>query len=169
MKVGFAIMTPRGLSLSLFAVVTVMAAAGCSYAPNPSPPNAKTTYPIKGQVFIDDKPGYGVTVRFNPKKEDVKNYTVTQGLVDQEGNFVITTYKTGDGAPEGEYTLTFTQRDMVNVRLFEREPPDLLGGKYADPRTSEFVITVEPSDEVVNIGRIDLSMEGVTGPKKSRD
>ena len=43
---------------------------------------------------------------------DAEYPTSSSALTDDNGAFAISTYKTGDGAPEGEYVLTFKLQDL---------------------------------------------------------
>ncbi len=52
-------------------------------------------------------------------------------IVEPDGSFRLTTYRTGDGAPAGSYALTVSW-PLPPVRGRE-EGPDRLRGRYADP------------------------------------
>lgn len=112
--------------------------------------NRKPTYPVKGRLLIDGKPpGEPVAVKCHPVKGiDTTNPTVSSGFTNNDGTFQLSTYKTGDGIPEGDYILTFVWGKR-NVFTMQYGGPDKLKGRYSDPKKSNFKVTVtagEPTD-----------------------
>lgn len=131
----------------------------CSNVPQPEPPNAKTTVPLSGDVFVDGEFGWGVRVTLNPVGGiDPANPTMSVGEADNTGHFEIGTYGINDGAPPGEYIVTLQQFDRSQIRIGGGKPPDLFKGKYADPRSSEFTVSVPESapEEGIYIGPYEL-------------
>lgn len=130
---------------------------GCTYVPHAEPSNQKKTIPVVGEVYVDGKPGWGVMCELKPVKQDLENLTFSRGLItNQEGKLAIGTYTNNDGAPPGDYILTFTQRDMT---VFARpdEYEDLLGGRYTDITKPDMIkISIKEDDEKKDLGRIDL-------------
>ena len=84
---------------------------------------------------------------------DQKQPTVTQARTNAEGKFAATTYELADGAPPGEYSLTFElqQFDPISMSF----GGDKLKGKYVDPLKSKIKVTVS-SGTPVDMGTIDL-------------
>jgi hypothetical protein len=101
-------------------------------------------FPVSGHV-VDGakKPAVNALVIFHPADPDALPGVLPQGRVDASGNFTLTTYNKDDGAPAGAYTITvFWQRPQTNP--FNGDGPDILAGRYNDPKTSKLSFTVEP-------------------------
>lgn len=116
----------------------------------------KTTYRISGTVQVDGKPANYLAVRAHPVAGvDKGDPTYSSAFTDEEGKFVLSTYESGDGIPEGQYTLTFNWGEM-NLLSMSYGGPDKLKERYDDPAKSEFKITVGP-DQPEDIGVIELT------------
>ena len=97
-------------------------------------------YPAQGKAAYEGKPMHNATIFLHPI--NVKNplHPRPQATVDEEGNFVLTTYRKGDGAPVGEYKVT--------VQWFSSDTPtgmpkNVLPPKYAKPDTSDITVRIE--------------------------
>jgi len=102
----------------------------------------KTVYPVHGKILVDGKPAPDAVVMFHPNFED-PNRVMPFGQADAEGNFAISSYVNGDGAPVGEYIVTFEWRERSGLLKNNFEGPDRLKGRYYDPKKSNFRVTVE--------------------------
>jgi hypothetical protein len=69
--------------------------------------NRKPVYPVHGKALFRGKPAEGALVIFNPVDESVPKAVKPQGLVRSDGSFEIGTYAEKDGAPSGDYAVTF--------------------------------------------------------------
>jgi hypothetical protein len=119
-----------------------------------SGPQRKKTYPVSGEVRVDGQPASGVAVLLNDGKGmDPSLPTVSQAMTDDQGKFRISTYDDGDGAPDGEYTLTFTWGEL-NLMSMQYDG-DKLQGKYNDAEKSEFKAKVQ--GQPVDLGRLELT------------
>jgi hypothetical protein len=119
--------------VAVTAVVLVGAASGCG--------SKKAVYPVHGMILDGkNKPAKGTVVVFHPVNGTATDKPV--GMVDDKGEFVLTTYKNGDGAPAGDYVVTIT-RPAVKRTPLDRDGGDLLRGRYSDPATSKIAFTVE--------------------------
>ena len=69
--------------------------------------------------------------------------------------FNIGTYDGGDGAPAGTYKVTIEggTRSMMNGSF----TGGLLNGKYKDPGTTEFSVTITGEEAEVDLGTFELS------------
>ncbi len=108
--------------------------------------------PVRGQVFGSrEEPAAGALVVFHPVSADHEPTLKPLAYVDEEGNFQLTTYDQGDGAPSGEYVITVEWRERPATPFSpDNEGKDRLRGKYADPKSSEFRFTIGgESDNVV--------------------
>lgn len=76
-----------------FLVLSFLASSGCGGDEGP------VTVPVKGTVFLDDKPAEGVEVRFYTEKH------TGYGVTDREGKFVL-----AQGASPGENKIAFLVR-----------------------------------------------------------
>jgi hypothetical protein len=102
----------------------------------------KKVYPVHGHVLAGkNKPAKGAVVVFHAAGEE-DNDARPVATVDENGEFVLTTFQNGDGAPVGEYHLTIVWPTPKRTPL-DREGGDLLRGRYADPATSQISFTVE--------------------------
>lgn len=113
------------------------------------------TFPVTGTVVVDGEPVAGVSVKLHHQTQpDSENLTTSTAFTDADGTFAISTFEQGDGAPAGEYTVTFEWGEY-NV-ISRAMGPDKLKGKYSDPKKSGHNVTVTagtPSD----MGRINLT------------
>jgi hypothetical protein len=106
-------------------------------------------YPVSGKVLVDGKPAVRATVKFNPSgpHADGKLYAPST-FTDDDGSFRMTTFEAGDGAPAGEYTVTvvanYAVKDGQDVPV-----PDLLGGRYSDPKKTPLKVTVREEDNAL--------------------
>lgn len=129
----------RGLVLLVFCMLLI---AGCGKG-------QKAVYKVHGQVFdAKKKPAVGAIVTFHPADAD-PNEMKPIGKVDEQGNYTLTTYTEGDGAPEGEYTITIIWPTPKKTP-FDVDHGDQLKGALARPEKSQHKFTVEkkPDQEV---------------------
>ncbi len=56
-------------------------------------------YPVRGEVFYQGKPAEGAQVLLLPANDSDLQVPRPHGQVGQDGAFVLTTYRAGDGAP----------------------------------------------------------------------
>ena len=100
------------------------------------------TYEVKGVILVDGKPASKVFITLHPKNlSDDRPYTCF-GQSDENGEFVMSTFVNGDGAPAGEYDVTFTwplRKNPIST-LWEG---DKLNGRYKDKAKSVFQVTIE--------------------------
>jgi hypothetical protein len=116
----------RRLSRSPLAVCLALAAlcTGCGAAHKP-------VYPVHGEVRVDGRPPVHALVTFHPVADDGKDAIHPTGSVDDQGHFTLTSYASGDGAPEGEYRVTVAWF-LSSGRPGDDSPPaNYLPGRYA--------------------------------------
>jgi len=73
-------------------------AGGCSRGRN-------KVYPVEGKVVLAGKPVARAQVIFHPEDPAAAGAIRPVGQVDDQGNFTLTSYRAGDGAPEGQYRV----------------------------------------------------------------
>jgi hypothetical protein len=115
-----------------FASVVVLAAV--AFLPSCGS-SRKPVYPVAGHVFLKHKPVAGATVILHPVNAAPGDATKPAGKVDDQGEFKLTTYTQGDGAPEGDYVVTVEWRAPKRSPV-DAYPIDRLQGRYSDPKTS---------------------------------
>lgn len=127
---------------------------GCN-DPGPQGGPRVVTVPITGIVHVDGKPVGGLLVKCHPVGEAAVPTSVS-GYTDETGKFSIGTYESGDGAPEGEYAVTFMWGQYaMNGRY---GGPDKLKDRYKDPEKSEHHVTVKAGSPA-DLGTINLTTQ----------
>ena len=121
-------------------------------------PNALDTTEVRGKVTVDGAPKKDLWVTLHPK--DTSITMRPRGQTDAKGNFRITTYTGGDGAPPGEYNITIEWLTYIK-RDSDWGGPDKLKNQYNDPATTPFHVTVE--DDPIDLPVFELKLEGVEG------
>lgn len=116
----------------------------------------KETFPVKGEVYVDGQPADGLAVTcHNVAGLDKEQPTSSSAFTDSQGKFEISTYESADGVPEGEYVLTFMWGKWNTISM-TYGGPDKLNGRYDDPKTSEFKVSVQKG-KPTDLGRIELT------------
>jgi len=80
------------------------------------------------------QPAVGATVVFHSLTDSGPRAMRPHGVVRDDGTFQLTSYTTGDGAPEGEYSVTIVWNAAPKSPL-EDVGADRLNGKYVDPKS----------------------------------
>jgi len=107
-------------------------------------PRFKKTYAVKGQVLFEGQPAAGAAVSLRPVTTDDHPWTKPSGEVDDKGNFTITSYRKGDGAPAGKYKVAIVW--LPPGFAGPLEAGNKLPARYADPETSGIMIEVLAKD-----------------------
>ncbi len=103
-------------------------------------------YPVTGEVLVNGQPAEGVSVIFYPEgpAPQGKKMPVPAGMTDGNGEFKLTSYVQGDGAPAGKYKVAAVWDEKPPAKFSGVfEPKDRLHGRYASPQTSKLSATVE--------------------------
>src|SRR5262245_53817548 len=114
-----------------FLLVSTLLVVGCGGGPFSPPPDTRA---VSGSVLYKGKSATQVTVTFHPQFP-LEHFKPT-GTTDANGKFTLGTGAAHNGAPPGEYIVTFekltagTDKNGLDVDV------DLWKGKYADPNTS---------------------------------
>ena len=117
--------------------------------------SAPTTAPVSGTVQFRGKPAVGVKVTFHPKFDMGSVKFTPNGLTDKDGRFTLNTAAPGDGAPPGEYAVTFElPRVTADQRGLDTEV-DVWKGKYSDPEKSTFKVTIQKGDNALETFKLD--------------
>jgi len=152
-------MNQRITCLAILAVAS-LAASGCGA----DSPARVPVFPVEGAIQFGGRPAANLIVQFHPSSPkplttgspDVASIATE---TDAEGRYRLSTYIADDGAPAGDYVVTFRPGGL----------PDLDGGdglprvgsveeealtKYVDVDTSPFKATIKPGDN-----RFDYDLE----------
>ncbi len=122
---------------------------GCSKA-------GPSTVPAGGIVNFKGKPIGKINVLLMPK---ASNGMAAEGTTDEAGKFTLMTYKPGDGAMVGEYTVSFKYvPDEIPVMPGmegSKKVVSPIPEKYADPNKSGYTATIQ-TDKTKNNFTFDL-------------
>jgi hypothetical protein len=117
--------------------------AGCGSAKHPP------IYRVSGELFVKGEPAGGARLTLQPEVvSDPKLWPMgyPSAIVQPDGKFQFTSYKEGDGAPEGTYKLLAKWDDSDGIPNEDPDaPPPMqkIDPKYADPASSPWAVTVE--------------------------
>lgn len=146
---------------SFTAVLMAMVMVGCGKKELVDP-NELPTSPVTGIIHVDGKPVNMIRVVANDTAEPARTVVPPSGFTNDTGKFSLTTFREGDGAPAGEYRLTFQYGSMAMI-MGRQYQGDKFKGKYAKKDDSKFTLTVK-AGEPVDLGTIELTTGG--GPSK---
>src|SRR5438309_11518461 len=118
---------PRRTSAVVMVVLSCL--AGCGDA---APPRAPV-HPVTGKVLVNGRPAEKAMVVFHPLGTADPRALKPLGTVGADGTYRLTSYLTGDGAPEGEYAVTVVWPGGPPPKAPDDLPPDRPQGRYADP------------------------------------
>ncbi len=125
----------RGAVAAVAGLALLGTAAGCG--------GKKAVFHVHGKVLDGkNKPAKGTVLFFNPADGDVADNVKPVATVGEDGEYELTTYAAGDGAPAGDYVITMI-RPAAKRSPLDHEGGDLLKGQYASPATSKITFTVE--------------------------
>lgn len=102
------------------------------------------TVPVSGKVLVDGAPKGGVTVTLYPGKG---GSALMQVQTNVEGIYCWTTYKNCDGLVPGDYKLGFALFPKQRRNDNNEAKDDVFKGKYSNPNTTEFKLTVADGPE----------------------
>ncbi|WP_040593080.1 hypothetical protein [Schlesneria paludicola] len=143
---------------TVFLMVVPLILQGCSDKPQGN--DWLSTYSSKGYVIVKGDPAKGAIVRLFPMapQAGAKSPVIPTGTVNEDGLFELTSYRTGDGAPEGDYWVTVEWPDpTMNATKggMPEDPPDRLLGRFSDPRRSKLKAHISPQDNLLE----DISLD----------
>ena len=101
---------------------------------------------LRTEVLVNGQPATGAVVCFHPTGGEPLPLVPT-GEVQDDGSFVLSTYKPGDGVPEGEYVVTVVWKEKQRALGKWRDVgPDKLKGTYADKSKSALRVHITPDN-----------------------
>jgi hypothetical protein len=103
---------------------------------------------VHGRIVYRGKPAKGFRVAFHPLGEQGKLKFAPAAVTDENGDFRLHSYAANDGAPVGEYAVTFQWPQRLNTGEETDPMPEIdqLKGQYSDPRKSKFKVTVHEGE-----------------------
>jgi hypothetical protein len=103
----------------------------------------RAVYPVTGKIRVDGQPAKDAYLVFYSTNAADSQAPKPTAVADEQGNLVVTTYRTGDGAPAGEYKVGIEWPKMTNQ--FGRVQPsgDQLKGKYKDAAASKWTVQIK--------------------------
>ena len=100
--------------------------------------------PVTGHVLVDGKPATGAAIAFH--STDSANGTHPVAQVDANGDFQLTTIRSGDGARPGDYRVTLTwyvsPPRKKGVEGEESPARNLIPSKYGRGETTPITATI---------------------------
>ena len=99
-------------------------------------------HPAQGRVTFGETIPEGALLTLHPVSPTVS--IRPRATVRPDGTFQVTTYGTGDGAPEGDYRVTIVWHKLVEIDGEPTAGPNLLPSPYSQPATTELKLSVKP-------------------------
>jgi hypothetical protein len=127
---------PSSLAAAGALLLLVSLVAGCSKSEATVP-----VHPVSGQVLFNGKPAAHASVIFHPKA-GAEGVPVPRANADAQGNFTLSTYGVGDGAPLGEYAVTVELRPLVKKDGEFETGPNIIPRQYSTPQTTKITTRV---------------------------
>lgn len=117
---------------------------------------------VQGKLTINGEPAAGAMLVFHPAQgeEFDARGSRPRAKVDEDGNFHVTTYQSGDGAPAGDYQVAILWFDNPDSST----PWNKLGKRYANPSESDISVTVEEGNNLLT----PIEIENVRITKRPR-
>lgn len=115
-------------------------------------PNAQKTIPVTGKVLVDGEPVKDLWVTLHSENTSADSLQ-PKAQTDENGDFKITSYIGGDGAPQGNYKITV---QWLKFQQFGSQwvGPDKLDGPNGDVKTTE--LTVAVADKPVTLPTFEV-------------
>jgi hypothetical protein len=99
-------------------------------------------FPVSGRILWDGRPLPNAFVVLHPQGPQDLRAITARGQTDQDGNFRVTTYEAGDGAPAGAYAVTVAYHQLITTGGGYEPGPNVLPPKYASPQTTDLTVHV---------------------------
>ncbi len=100
------------------------------------------TFPVSGKVLVNGKPAPDLFVYFHPTPKKNDQSFTPYAQTDENGDFKLNTFTSGDGVPAGDFLVVFEWREKSGTFKNQFNGPDRLEGKYSKPETSTFKVTI---------------------------
>ncbi len=127
----------RAFGLSLVALI-----CGCGEANK----SWDRVYPVTGVVTHKGKPVKDAELTFFPMDENIPESVRPWAKSSESGEFTLSTYDRGDGAPAGKYKATVVHHEIVVSAGSMGTKPNDLPKKYARKDTTDLIIEVKAEE-----------------------
>jgi len=165
--------TCHALILPWLAMVclTTIAATGCSRHHEDKWSRARPpVFKVTGRVMWNGEPAAGAIVALNSLSHNL----TASGMTDTKGEFVLTTWRQGDGATAGDHRVTI-QTILISGWTADLSPIEVntMPPIYEKPETSGLTATISDKGKNVLVLEVAGPRRGPTtsvpfpGPKKS--
>ena len=131
--------------------------------------NRVPVLPVKGKILLDGEPAVGAYVEFIQKNPTAATTNISPtSSVDENGDFLLSTYAMGDGIPEGNYHVLVrwsTPDEMTDMDTYP-ENWEYLSEVYGDSENPRLGATIrrpaedETLDTIVIPTLVLVSEEG---------
>jgi hypothetical protein len=137
--------------------------------------NGQLLYPVRGEIFINEKPAKGVLVFFEAVSPSGNRHgrLRARGMTDANGGYTIHTYSAGDGLPAGKYNIKLRAGIMICTwgpsesplmdRFVDRLEDEFSDGRKNAESDAQFAVEVQDSDPKrapQKVPRISLKIDG---------
>jgi hypothetical protein len=90
--------------------------------------------PVEGQVFLENIPAHKAIIWFHAVEPVEPGMPRPHAVVDKDGNFVVGTFNSSDGAPPGKYRVAIYWTNPGEIG--DEDGENLIPLRYMDPETS---------------------------------
>jgi hypothetical protein len=125
------------------AIVLALGLASCRQG------DYRPVYHVAGKVLFKGKPAEGAEVTLFLLDTSDPKRPRPGGQVRPDGSFRLSTYASHDGAPPGRYAVVIVYRSAEKKVDDENRGPDLLRGRYADPKTTPLRVEVKEGENTL--------------------
>ena len=101
------------------------------------------THRAQGQVLWEGKPLANAFVVLHPESPDL---VPARASTDASGNFTLTTFDTGDGAPAGDYKVTVAFYQPINQGGSLVPGPNIIPPKYSDAAATQLRVSIREGE-----------------------
>ena len=108
-------------------------------------------HPAQGSVTYRGQPASGFRVTLHPLGDIGALKFAPSAITAADGSFRVRSYAPDDGAPAGEYAVTFEWPDhIIQPEDFDPVPEvDQLRGAYSNPQTSPYKVTIREGENTL--------------------
>jgi hypothetical protein len=110
-------------------------------------------HPARGRLVFEDRSTPGATIVLDPVGIKEPTFPRPQGIVKDDGSFVLGTYDREDGAPAGDYRVlvTWFARAAITDADGSPLPKNLLPARYGKFATSDLTIRIVEGDNQIPV------------------
>ncbi len=107
-------------------------------------------YPVKGEIVFKGKPLKDAELSFHPLDDIVPETVRPWARTNETGEFVLSTYNQGDGAPAGRYKVTAVHHEIVVSKGGGMGvKPNNLPKKYASKETTDWIVEIADGETIL--------------------